>query len=135
MSQAVKPVNTQALAAGARTAADIERTQELADVFRLLGDHSRLRIALFCLDRPRAVTEVSEGLGLGVSLVSHHLRLLRAARLLRSERRGRQVLYLTADEHVRCVLLDMVEHVDEPADPAEQVEQEGAQMKARVSRA
>ena len=119
MSQAVKPISTQALTAGARTAADVERTQELADVFRLLGDNSRLRIALFCLDRPRAVTEVSEGLGLGISLVSHHLRLLRAARLLRSERRGRQVLYLTADEHVRCVLLDMVEHVDEPADLAE----------------
>lgn len=115
----MKPFSPQALSAGARTAADVERTQELADVFRLLGDNSRLRIALFCLDRPRAVTEVSEGLGLGVSLVSHHLRLLRAARLLRSERRGRQVLYLTADEHVRCVLLDMVEHVDEPADLAD----------------
>ncbi len=124
MSQAMKPFSTQALSAGARTAADVERTQELADVFRLLGDNSRLRIALFCLDRPRAVTEVSEGLGLGVSLVSHHLRLLRAARLLRSERRGRQVLYLTADEHVRCVLLDMVEHVDEPADPVELAEAE-----------
>lgn len=123
MSQAIKPFSTQALSAGARTAADVERTQELADVFRLLGDNSRLRIALFCLDRPRAVTEVSEGLGLGVSLVSHHLRLLRAARLLRSERRGRQVLYLTADEHVRCVLLDMVEHVDEPADLADVAEQ------------
>lgn len=119
----MKPFSTQALSAGARTAADVERTQELADVFRLLGDNSRLRIALFCLDRPRAVTEVSEGLGLGVSLVSHHLRLLRAARLLRSERRGRQVLYLTADEHVRCVLLDMVEHVDEPADLVEVAEQ------------
>lgn len=127
MSQAIKPFSTQALSAGARTAADVERTQELADVFRLLGDNSRLRIALFCLDRPRAVTEVSEGLGLGVSLVSHHLRLLRAARLLRSERRGRQVLYLTADEHVRCVLLDMVEHVDEPTDLADVVEQEEAE--------
>lgn len=123
----MKPFSTKALSAGARTAADVERTQELADVFRLLGDNSRLRIALFCLDRPRAVTEVSEGLGLGVSLVSHHLRLLRAARLLRSERRGRQVLYLTADEHVRCVLLDMVEHVDEPADLADVAEQGGAE--------
>lgn len=119
MSQAVKTVTLLSLAAGARAAADVERTQELADVFRLLGDNSRLRIALFCLDRPRAVTEISDGLGLGVSLVSHHLRLLRAARLLRAERRGRQVLYLTADEHVRCVLLDMVEHVGETADGAE----------------
>jgi ArsR family transcriptional regulator len=115
----MKPANAIALVAGTRAAANTERTQELADVFRLLGENSRLRIALFCLDGPRAVTEISDGLGLGISLVSHHLRLLRAARLLRAERRGRQVLYLTADEHVRCVLLDMIEHVEEPADPVE----------------
>lgn len=119
MSQDMKQIASDLLTAGARAAGDVERTQELADVFRLLGENSRLRIALFCLDRPRAVTEISEGLGLGISLVSHHLRLLRAARLMRSERRGRQVLYLTADEHVRCVLLDMVEHVGEPAEMAE----------------
>jgi ArsR family transcriptional regulator, lead/cadmium/zinc/bismuth-responsive transcriptional repressor len=115
----MKPVTVLSLAVGARAAVDVERTQELADVFRLLGDNSRLRIALFCLDRPRSVTEIGEGLGLGASLVSHHLRLLRAARLLRAERRGRQVLYLTADEHVRCVLLDMVEHVGEPSELSE----------------
>jgi ArsR family transcriptional regulator, lead/cadmium/zinc/bismuth-responsive transcriptional repressor len=112
----MKLVSAPSLAAGARVAADTDRTQELADVFRLLGEHTRLRIALFCLDRPRAVGEISDGLGLAANLVSHHLRLLRAARLLRAERRGRQVLYLTADEHVRCVLLDMVEHVGESAD-------------------
>jgi hypothetical protein len=39
--------------------------------------------------------------------------------LLIAPRRGRQVLYLTADEHVRCVLLDMVEHVGEPQDFSE----------------
>lgn len=115
----MKPANLLSLTSGARAATDIDRTQELADVFRLLGENSRLRIALFCLDRPRAVTEISDGLGLSLSLVSHHLRLLRAARLLRSERRGRQVLYLTADEHVRCVLLDMVEHVSEPDEETE----------------
>lgn len=115
----MKPIAIQSLAAGAHAAADAERMQELADVFRLLGESSRLRIALYCLDRPRGVTEISEALGLGISLVSHHLRLLRAARLLRAERRGRQVLHLTADEHVRCVLLDMIEHVGEPGDAAE----------------
>ncbi|TXH81120.1 MAG: metalloregulator ArsR/SmtB family transcription factor [Pseudoxanthomonas sp.] len=118
----MKLIDPVSLAAGPRAAADVERMQVLADVFRLLGENSRLRIALFCLDRPRAVTEISEGLGLGISLVSHHLRLLRAARLLRAERRGRQVMYLTADEHVRCVLLDMIDHVGEPAETMEMPE-------------
>ncbi|MEE8274524.1 MAG: transcriptional regulator, partial [Alphaproteobacteria bacterium] len=50
--------------------------------------------------------------------VSHHLRLLRAARILRAERRGKQVFYSAADEHIRTVLGDMIEHVAEPADDA-----------------
>jgi ArsR family transcriptional regulator len=45
--------------------------------------------------------------------VSHHLRLLRAGRILRAERHGKQVFYAPADEHVRCVLSDMVAHVAE----------------------
>lgn len=122
----MKPIAIASLTAGARAATDAERMQELAEVFRLLGESSRLRIALFCLDHPRGVTEISEGLGLGISLVSHHLRLLRAARLLRAERRGRQVLHLTADEHVRCVLLDMVEHVGKPTDGAEALDEVSA---------
>jgi DNA-binding transcriptional ArsR family regulator len=48
-------------------------------------------------------------------LVSHHLRLLRAARLLRAERQGKQVFYSPADEHVRCTITDMVVHMGEQA--------------------
>ena len=50
---------------------------------------------------------------LSQSLVSHHLRLLRAGRILRAERHGKQVFYAPADEHVRRVLTDMVAHVTE----------------------
>lgn len=90
---------------------------ELAATFRLMGDPSRLRIVFACLDEPACVSEMAQRLGLSASLVSHHLRLLRAARLLRAERRGRQVFYRAADEHVRRVLKDMAEHVDEPREP------------------
>ena len=57
---------------------------------------------------------VAESLSLSSSLVSHHLRLLRAARLVRAERRGKQVFYALADDHVRDVIQDMAEHVREP---------------------
>ncbi|MGD8574200.1 MAG: transcriptional regulator, partial [Gammaproteobacteria bacterium] len=53
------------------------------------------------------------GLQLSPSLASHHLRLLKAARLMRSERRGKQVFYQAADDHVRNMLADMVEHTRE----------------------
>jgi DNA-binding transcriptional ArsR family regulator len=87
----------------------------LADTFRLLGDTTRLRILLCCLARPVAVGAIADQLDLSPSLVSHHLRLLRAARLVRYERQGKSVIYEAADDHVRTVLTDMVEHVGEIA--------------------
>jgi len=91
-----------------------EHAAELADLFRLLGDPTRLRIVLTCLDAPTAVGEIADRLELSASLVSHHLRLLRAARVVRAERHGKQVFYAAADEHVRRVVVDMLEHVAEP---------------------
>lgn len=96
-----------------------DESARLADMFRLLGDPSRLRILLACLDRPTNVGAIAGGTGLSVSLVSHHLRLLRAARLVRSTRQGKQVYYQGADEHVRCVIQDMVAHLGEPDDADE----------------
>jgi ArsR family transcriptional regulator len=89
-------------------------------MFRLMGDGSRLRIILACLGEPVCVGDIAQQLGLSGSLVSHHLRLLRAARVLRSQRRGRQIFYSVADEHIRCVLFDMVDHVVEPLDDIEE---------------
>ncbi|MEE8270880.1 MAG: metalloregulator ArsR/SmtB family transcription factor [Alphaproteobacteria bacterium] len=92
-----------------------DQTAELADVFRLMADTSRLRITLFCLDAPKSVSVVADALGLSLSLVSHHLRLLRASRLIQAERRGNRVFYMVTDEHIRRTLTDMVDHVAESA--------------------
>jgi DNA-binding transcriptional ArsR family regulator len=59
------------------------------------------------------VGEITARLALSQSLVSHHLRLLRAARLLKAERRGKQVYYSIADGHVRELLTNMIEYVAE----------------------
>ena len=87
---------------------------QLADLFRLMGDPTRLRIILVCLDEPISVGEIAERLALSPSLVSHHLRLLKAARVLRGQRQGKQIFYSALDEHIRCVIDDMVAHVGEP---------------------
>lgn len=86
---------------------------ELAEMFRLMGDPSRLKIIAACLGAPMCVSDIAANLGLSQPLVSHHLRLLRAARVLRSERRGKQIFYEAADEHVKRVINDMVDHVCE----------------------
>ena len=87
----------------------------LADTFRLLGDVTRLRILLCCLEEPVAVGAIADRLDLSPSLVSHHLRLLRGARMVRPDRHGKSVIYAAADDHVRTVVGDMVEHVGEIA--------------------
>jgi DNA-binding transcriptional ArsR family regulator len=91
----------------------------LADLFRLMGDPTRLRIILTCLREPISVGEIAARLDLSQSLVSHHLRLLRAARVLRVERRGKQMFYSALDDHIECVIDDMVAHVREPDEETE----------------
>jgi ArsR family transcriptional regulator, lead/cadmium/zinc/bismuth-responsive transcriptional repressor len=87
---------------------------ELADLFRLLGDTTRLRIVLACVNVPVAVSDIAARLDLSPSLVSHHLRLLRAARIVKADRHGKQVFYVAADQHISGVLHDMLEHIAEP---------------------
>jgi DNA-binding transcriptional ArsR family regulator len=95
---------------------DEARVDDLAEMFRVMGDANRLRILMLVLDRPRAVGEIAAAAGLSQSLVSHNLGRLRVSRLVRAERRGKQVFYVAADQHVRTVLRDMLEHIGE-ADP------------------
>jgi DNA-binding transcriptional ArsR family regulator len=85
----------------------------LADLFRLLGDPTRLKIVVACLRTPLAVSDIAERLDLSVSLVSHHLRLLKGARLVRGERQGKQVYYEADDAHVRRMVEDMAVHIAE----------------------
>lgn len=85
----------------------------LAETFRLLGDQSRLKILLQCIRGPVSVGDLAEGVDLSQSLVSHHLRLLRAARLVRGERHGKQIFYEIADHHVSQILNDMAVHIAE----------------------
>ncbi len=91
-----------------------DQTIEIAEIFRLMGDPTRLKILICCLHGPVAVGDLAQMTGASQSLVSHHLRLLRAARILASERRGKKVYYAAADDHIRTVVGDMIDHVAEP---------------------
>jgi DNA-binding transcriptional ArsR family regulator len=85
----------------------------LAETFRLLGDPTRLRILFFCLSGPRSVGDIAESLGLSQTLVSHHLRLLRGARLVKGMRQSKHIFYEIADNHVSDMLVDMAGHINE----------------------
>jgi len=94
-----------------------DQANGLAELFRLIGEASRLKIILACLDAPLCVSDIAASTRLSPSLVSHHLRLLRAARVLRAERHGKQIFYVAADDHVRRVITDMVTHANEVPEP------------------
>ncbi|HEX6956971.1 MAG TPA: metalloregulator ArsR/SmtB family transcription factor [Ferrovibrio sp.] len=92
---------------------------QLTDMFRLLGDPSRLRLVTTLCNGEAAASVAAAMSGLSPQLASHHLRLLRAARLVKAERKGKRIYYALADEHVRRMLEDMIDHVVEPhRDPA-----------------
>lgn len=90
---------------------DEDHAAELADMFRMLGDANRLRIATTCLGPPRCVGDIAEQVALSPSLVSHHLRVLRAARFVKARKQGKQVFYVAADDRVRCIVRDMIGHI------------------------
>ncbi|MGB3338760.1 MAG: metalloregulator ArsR/SmtB family transcription factor [Devosia sp.] len=91
----------------------------IAETYRLLGDPTRLRVLLACLAEPIAVGDIAKTVSASPSLVSHHLRLLRAARLVRGTRRNKQVFYEAADDHIARMLADMIEHAMEDHDQGE----------------
>lgn len=88
-----------------------DQIAQLAETFGLLADPTRLSIVAACVDGERAAGEIASRLGLSASLVSHHLRLLRAAHVLRAERRGKHIFYSLADACVRDVLNTMTTHL------------------------
>tara|TARA_R110001592_G_scaffold217563_1_gene471447 strand:- start:203 stop:541 length:339 start_codon:yes stop_codon:yes gene_type:complete len=101
-----------------RAAAQLDEAKavELAEIFRLMGDQNRLRIILACTGDPICVGDIAAELGIAPSLVSHNLRLLKATRLVRANRKGKQIYYTVADDHISCVIADMVDHVSEPGE-------------------
>ncbi len=88
-----------------------DQVAELAETFGLLADPTRLSIVLVCMEHEVPAGDIANRLGLSASLVSHHLRLLRAARMLRAERQGKQVFYSMDDACVHDVLNIMINHL------------------------
>ena len=88
-----------------------DQTAQLAETFGLLADPTRLSIVVLCMDREIPAGDIAEELGLSTSLVSHHLRLLRAARMLRAERQGKRMIYSMAESCVHDVLTIMIDHL------------------------
>ena len=86
---------------------------DLADLFKMFGDSTRAKI-LQCLQiRDLNVGEIADVLGMSVSAVSHQLRVLRGAKLVRGTKEGKEVKYSLDDDHVTKILECGLAHVNE----------------------
>ena len=92
---------------------DDEMLFDLADLFRMFADSTRVRILNVLRKKEVGVTDLANELQMTTSAVSHQLRVLKDSRLIRSRRDGKGILYSLADDHVRMILDMGVEHPQE----------------------
>jgi len=83
----------------------------VTDFFKVLGDETRMRLVLALGESERCVSDLAESLDMTTSAVSHQLRALRNAGLVRSRREGKNIYYALDDEHVEEILSTALTHV------------------------
>ena len=90
-----------------------EALYELAELFKVFGDSTRVRILYALWESEMCVCAIAEFLGMTQSAISHQLRILKQNKLVKSRREGKSVFYSLADEHVRRIIAQGREHIEE----------------------
>ena len=84
---------------------------DLADLFRIFGDTTRIRILYALFESDLCVCDIARLLNMTQSAISHQLRILKVSKLIKSRRDGRTVIYSLADAHVREIIDQGMEHI------------------------
>ena len=92
---------------------DDETLYDLAELFQVFGDSTRIKILYALFEAELCVCDISKLLGLTQSAVSHQLRVLKNSRLVKFRRDGKTVFYSLDDDHVRKIIAQGMEHVKE----------------------
>ena len=92
---------------------DEELLYELADLFKVFGDTTRIKILYALMEQDLCVADLAEIIGASQSAVSHQLRTLKQARLVKFQRDGKNVIYALSDDHVYTVLAQGMTHICE----------------------
>ena len=84
---------------------------DLTELFRIFGDSTRIRILYVLFEAEMCVCDIAALLGMTQSAISHQLRALKNARLVTSRRDGKTVFYSLADDHVKTIINQGMEHI------------------------
>ena len=90
-----------------------ETLYDLAELFKIFGDTTRIKILYVLFESDLCVCDIAASLNMGQSAISHQLRVLKQAQLVKSRRDGKQVIYSLADDHVRTIINQGWDHVTE----------------------
>lgn len=86
---------------------------DLAELFKVFGDSTRIRILFVLFEAEVCVCDLAETLHMTQSAISHQLRILKQNKLVKSRREGKSVFYSLADAHVRTIIAQGREHIEE----------------------
>ena len=86
---------------------------DLTELFRVFGDSTRIRILYVLFEAEMCVCDIAALLGMTQSAISHQLRALKNVRLVKARREGKTVFYSLADDHVKTIINQGLEHVRE----------------------
>ncbi len=86
---------------------------DLAELFKVFGDSTRIRILTALSEGELCVCDLSTAVGMSSSAVSHQLKILKQAKLVGFRREGKTVFYSLADDHVMTILRQGIEHISE----------------------
>lgn len=86
---------------------------KVSEFFRIMGDNTRLNILIALSHRELCVSELVETLNISQSTISHQLKLLRTANLVKNRRDGRTIYYSLDDEHIANIVSMAIEHANE----------------------
>jgi len=90
-----------------------ELLYDLAELYKVFGDSTRIRILYVLFESEMCVCDIAQLLNMSMSAISHQLRVLKQSRLVKFRREGKTVFYSLADDHVRSILNQGMEHVEE----------------------
>ena len=92
-----------------------EELQDLAEFFKVFGDATRVKILFVLLQAEMCVCDLAAALSMTQSAISHQLRILKQNKLVKCRREGKSVFYSLADDHVRSIIAQGREHIEEDA--------------------
>ena len=110
---AAQPLDEQTLQRLQDDLPDDEILYDLAELFRVFGDTTRIKILYALFESELCVNDIAQVVGLSQSAVSHQLRLLKASKLVKFRREGKAIYYSLDDDHVRTMIALGMEHVEE----------------------